>query len=100
MRTAYLSTVFLALSSLIFIVQAEATTSRPPSCFVARGDVFGARVVDQQGQVLESVKIPVVGEPEISRRVGDRGALRRHCEVFILEALGRARAKQILRLSD
>ncbi len=100
MRTAYLTTVFVALSSFFFIVQAQATTSRPPSCFVARGDVFGARVVNHQGQVLESVQIPITGEPQISRKASDRGALRRHCETFILGALGRARAKQILRLSD
>ena len=100
MCTAYLSTVLFALSSFVVIVHAEAATQRPPSCFVTRGDVFGGTVVDHQDHVLESVQIPEVGEPQISRKSGARGALRKYCEVFILDSLGRARAKQVLRLSD
>ena len=100
MRRLSLLTALVALFASTLTAHAEGTPPTDANCMVARGEAFGAVVIGRDGRMLESIRIPLAGEPVVNRSATGRGALRKHCEVFILESLGRARAKQILRLSD
>ncbi len=74
-----------------------------PSCVTFQGgpNNFGATYKDPKTrEELEAVAILQDKEPQVYRKGNERGLLRKYCEREIIDHLGHARAKQVLRLSD
>lgn len=73
------------------------------NCIVFQGgpNNFGAAYGDPNThEQLESAVILQNKEPTVERKTTERGLLRKFCEKEIIEYLGSARARQIMRLTD
>ncbi len=106
--------LFLAIAVVLSLVSLSASAAGaekipksdwPDStrgCIVSEGGGgFAAGFVDSKTKIMvEQVRIQAQGEPVVVRTTKDRGIIRKNCEVMVLDVLGHARARQILRLSD
>lgn len=104
MRTFYR----MAFAIIGVIASAQVLSQSLPEtesgCLVLRNEVTGvisARAVDEKtGEVLESVLIQADGVPVIMRSRTGKGALHKKCDITILNVLGRADQRRIMRAAS
>lgn len=88
-------------ASVSFSALAQGIPSTENGCIVSRNETTGAiaaRAVDPKtGEVLESVHIAGDGTPTIMRSRNGKGALFRNCDITVLNVLGRADERRIMR---